>query len=191
MATTKTTICNKAVNKFGGKLIANIDSDTTQEAQWCRALWDDVLDEVLTEYEWSFAYAHKQVAKDPTDPDVEYSYRYAMPSDPYCLQVRGIYSTYTTVPYKIYGRYIHTNHESPIELIYTKRITDVTELSPKFINALATLLAARVSGSMKDRDTAKELEVQYLTVDLPKAIWEDAREQPTNETPPTRWVDNR
>lgn len=187
MATTKTKICNKAIARVGGELITDIDTDTSNEATWCNALWDDIVDEILTMYDWSFARALKELTADGTDPDFEYDYRYALPSDPYCLRVRELYDN--TSDYKIHGRYIHTDAEE-VELIYTKRITSVTEFSPLFINALATLLAARIAGVMDQQKLARELEVVFLTQDLPMAKWEDAGEQSLNEEDEELWTDS-
>ena len=186
MATTKTKICNKAIARVGGELISNIDSDTSNEASWCNTLWDDIVDEILTMYEWSFARTYAELTADGTDPDFEYDYRYALPSDPYCLKVRELYDN--TSDYKIHGRYIYTNAEE-VDLIYTKRITSVTDFSPLFISALATLLAAKVAGVMGNTKLASELEVVFLTQSLPMAKWEDAEEQSFNEEDDDLWVD--
>lgn len=143
MATSKTAICNLALTALGAQRITSLDQDL-KEARTCKALFDECRDAVLAAHEWNCATARAELAADSTAPAFGYLYRYLMPSNPYCLKVRTIEGE-DTYPWEVVGRYIETDNPAPLQITYTKQVTDPTEFDPLFRQALAARLAAEMA----------------------------------------------
>jgi hypothetical protein len=139
-------VCNTALIRIGEMPIDSLTEDTDAKAQKaqdaCNSQYEEAIDEVLVMADWACARARKTVTVDATAPDFGYDYRYALPSSPYCLKVLEIDGD---PEYKIEGRYILTDQETSINLVYTKRITDETELDPLLRRAIALKIAHDIS----------------------------------------------
>jgi hypothetical protein len=114
-------------------------------------LWYEVLDTVLRDHPWNCATVRDELAQDATAPEYEYSYRYQLPADPYCLRLLGTdQDEYVDgdgqqyYKYKIEGRYILTNAIT-LKIKYIGRITDVAQYDSLLVGALAAKLAAELA----------------------------------------------
>lgn len=67
MATDNVSIANLAIKKLGGRKITSLTQSGSNEASAINDVYNDILDEVLSEHPWSFA--QKRVALDYTVPD--------------------------------------------------------------------------------------------------------------------------
>lgn len=52
---TKTEICNQALSEVGGKLVADIDTATSKEAEYCNLHYDNAVATVMEAHCWTFA----------------------------------------------------------------------------------------------------------------------------------------
>jgi hypothetical protein len=79
---TKTQICNLALTHLGGRLLTDVDTETSQEAILCRTWFDIVREEILREHIWNFATKRSALsgATDLTTTSLSgYDYQYLIP----------------------------------------------------------------------------------------------------------------
>lgn len=149
---TKVSITNLALTKIGVDNISRMDESTNQ-ARRANAIFDLTLDSMLVIHPWNFAIERQTLARSSTTPTYEYSYKFALPTDPYCLKVLKVVDSEDDEieDYRIEGRYVFTD-ETAISIKYIKRITDMSTLSPAFIEMFATyiarLLAPQLAGDV-------------------------------------------
>ena len=154
MATSWTSLNNQALAMLGADQISNIDTDTTDNAVKCRAVYESVRDELLRSHEWNFAIAWSSVAAlaaDPDNPDFEYNY--TLPTAPYCLRVLKIEGDY---PFRIEGRKLLTDESSPVNIKYISRVSNAATLDVSFVSAYTILLAIRLCLPITTSRTLKE-----------------------------------
>jgi len=138
--TSKTSICNKSLRKIGVSTVINIDTDTSPQATACRAVYDDILLEVLREHEWNFAIFRKDLAQDITTPVYEYSYRFVLPTYPIIVRLLDVYNN---EDYKIENGYLLTN-ETTAKIKYVGKETDPNKYDSLFIEAFSLRIAQEV-----------------------------------------------
>lgn len=190
MAVNKVTICNRALAEIGGPPISALDQSTgegAEAARICNRIFDNLLDEELMAENWLFATHRKQLAALSAAPDFGYTYQHQLPSDPYCLKVIKEINDYE---YKMEGRVLLCD-STPMQIIYIKRITVMSDLSALFRAALqykiASILAVPLIGS---RNLKKEMNSEY-TVAILKASARDAQQETADELPDGSWTDAR
>lgn len=152
MATSWTSINNQALAKLGAKSISNIDSDTTNNAVKCRAIYENTRDALLRGFEWNFAIVRAELTQLTSTPEYGFDYEYTLPTSPYCLRVLSM----ETGSFEVEGRKLLTD-EDECKIKYIARIADPTKLDPLFINIMVCSLASQLaipltnSGTLKDR----------------------------------------
>ena len=168
MATSVVAICNQALYLLGEEAITSLD-DGTKAATLCSLLWPEVRDAVLADHPWNSALVRVELSQDATAPVYEYSYRYVLPTDPYCLRVVStdldIYldrNGEPAYPWKIEGRYLLTNAIA-IFVLYIARITDVTQYTHQLSRAMAAKLASELAFPItRNPGIVQGLEEMYL-----------------------------
>ncbi len=135
----KTQICNDALTELKDLLITSIDDDIPQ-ARYLKAVWDTVRDRLLERYPWNFAMKRATLSRLATEPDFEYDYMYALPTD--CISVWNVYDSDSN--YVIESSNLLIDDDT-VELKYIARITDVSKYPPAFARCLALALADRVA----------------------------------------------
>lgn len=138
--TSKTSICNKTLRKIGVSTVINIDTDTSPQATACKAVYDDLLLEVLREHEWNFAIFRKELAQDVTTPAYEYSYRFVLPTFPIIVKLLDVYNN---TNYKIENGYLLTN-ETTAKIKYVGKETDPNKYDSLFVEAFSLRIAQEV-----------------------------------------------
>jgi len=139
---------------LGADQISNIDTDTTDNAIKCRAVYESVRDELLRSHVWNFAIAWASVAALAADPDnPNFEYNYTLPTAPYCLRVLEIEDNY---PFAIEGRKLLTDQSSPINIKYISRVSNAATLDVSFVSAYTILLAIRLCLAITTSRTLKE-----------------------------------
>ena len=165
MASSTTEIANLALGHLGiGKDIANLDTESSQEAKAMRRYYDICRRTVLQEFTWPFATKFVTlglVEEDPTDAE-EWAFSYRYPAD--CLLLRRLPSGLRTdnrqsrVAYKISqdasGLLIFTDQEDA-QAEYTVDVTNVSRFSDSFVLALTYLLAGKAGSSIMGGDRFK------------------------------------
>lgn len=178
-------IANAALAKIGVSPLNSLD-DTGETARVIKARFYDVLDSVIQDYPWNFAIKREELAKSPTDPESEWLYKYALPSD--CLQVLEEVNGYDFVREE--ENFVLSNGES-FDLLYTKRIEDMSELPPYFREALAYMLAGEVCYTLTgDIDNLDRI-TQKAEVWMRRAKLRDAQEGTPDKLKTGSWVNIR
>lgn len=184
-------ICNLALIRIGvPKRITAIDEDSL-EAIACLAVWEQTLNDLLTDHPWSFATEAAELSEISGGPDLEeWEYAYQIPND--CLFVRRL--VYNN-EYEIFGDEIHTDAEGDDAwAVYTKEIDDPEDLPYKFCSALAYKLAINIVVTiMGDRKGPNIIESLYslYEVDLDKAKTFDATQGNHPDTSTDSWLTAR
>ena len=159
---TEVSICANALRRLGDDPIVSL-TDDTERARLCNAFYSEARDEVLRSHPWNFAITRQQLSQLSTTPLYQYSYQYALPTDPYCLRVLEMeYSDYV---FKIEhlagtGRVLLTD-EGTAKIIYIARVTDTAQFDSLFIDTLTAKLsvdlAYPVTGSVQLQQNMQKL----------------------------------
>ncbi len=177
MATlTVETICNQALTSIGAARIDSITDTTDKNSRDCNAIYEHVRNSVLTDHIWSFA--QKRVALvESADPDPVWTedwvtIAYDKPTD--MLQLNFVNQPRALV--KVEGSQILSD-TSELQIKYTFELTDVTQFTSKFVEALGAKLAAELAISLANKVTlAEQLFTIYYEKKLPQAITIDSQQ---------------
>jgi hypothetical protein len=142
-------ICNEAMDLLGAATITSL-TENSKEARLCNRKFDTVRDAVLRAHPWNCAIARAELAADSTAPAFGFSYKYPLPTDPYCLRVLSFWNSNvnnelaaydSNVMFKIEGRNVLSN-EGTCNIIYISRVTDTEQFDTLLSTAVAHRLAA-------------------------------------------------
>ncbi|MCG7932111.1 MAG: hypothetical protein N0E44_18935 [Candidatus Thiodiazotropha lotti] len=195
--TTKVQICNMALGAIGEK--SNIQSITERspQAAKCNLYYDQMVEVVLSDFDWNFASVTETLALIGTAP-TGWSYQYAMPSD--CLAareiVREIRINTDRIPYKIARdrtsnmRVILTN-QAEAELRYTGLVTDTSQFSPWFVEALSLRLSAAIAEPLTRKKDLVVRQLQLYNRALQAAAAASANEEEQEESNDADWIRDR
>jgi len=131
---------NAALSKVKANSILSLTEDS-EEARACNSRYQDIIDSLLQSFPWNFATERTTLTPLTTSPEFEFDYQFLMPTNPYCLKVLSVYEGYT---YKVEGRNILCD-EASIQIKYTKRVTDVNQMTPLFRELFSLHLAADIA----------------------------------------------
>ena len=182
MALSEPKICNAALAKIGAKRINNIDTDTSPEAIQCRTHYEMTRDALIRSHWWRFASGRKTLSQDATDPTGdEWDNQFILPND--FLRIKSIYENrFSDENYRSYaleGKRLLTN-ESTVEIRYIKKVTDVTEFDPLFVEVLVLQLALKLIPALAKTDTGlKESVKNDLKLLMPSVRALDSQETNT------------
>ena len=159
---TEVSICANALRRLGDSPIVSL-TDDTERARLCNAFYSEARDDVLRSHPWNFSITRQQLSQLSATPLYQYSYQYALPTDPFCLRVLEMeYSDYV---FKIEhlagtGRVLLTD-EGTAKIIYIARITDTAQFDSLFIDTLTAKLsvdlAYPVTGSVQLQQNMQKL----------------------------------
>lgn len=194
-------ICNMALSHLGvGKEIANLETETSQEAAACRRFFSVARDNTLRDYPWPFTTKIQALALIETDPNDEWNYSYRYPSD--CLRLRRVLSgirndnRQTRVPYKIAqdaaGQLIYTDTENA-EVEYTIRETDPSRYPSDFVMAFSLRLASYIAPRLTKGDPFKlgDRALQLHQYEVQKAMASAHVEEQQEELPDSEFIRER
>ena len=159
---TEVSICANALRRLGDSPIVSL-TDDTERARLCNAFYSEARDDVLRSHPWNFSITRQQLSQLSATPLYQYSYQYALPTDPFCLRVLEMeYSDYV---FKIEhlagtGRVLLTD-EGTAKIIYIARVTDTAQFDSLFIDTLTAKLsvdlAYPVTGSVQLQQNMQKL----------------------------------
>lgn len=193
-------IVNAALTLLGEGRIMSL-AENTKPARESNAIYGIVRDSLISSYNWSFS---KSRAALPAlvDPPVgeQFSLQYQLPTD--CLRVimvGNVYvgvdlSSYRSAPsseYSIEGRKILTNFGSPLSVVYASRITDSTQFSASFCEALSTKLASYLAEPLTQSDSKRARAEAAFKQALSNAVRANAIEMPPQGIPDDEWIMSR
>ncbi len=140
MSVSKLTIINGALRKIGVGRIDSLD-EVSEAGRVSKDTYDKYLDAVLSDAPWDFATARQELSAVSTAPAFGFAFAYNLPEEPKCLNPREIVNLNKTM-WTVESNQILTDHESPLQLIFTKRVTEEGQYTPQFIEAFEARLAA-------------------------------------------------
>ena len=182
MALSETKICNATLARIGAKRINNFDTDTSPEAIQCRTHYEMTRDALIRSHWWRFASGRKTLSLDATDPTGdEWDNQFILPND--FLRMKSIYENrFSDENYRSYvleGQRLLTN-ESTMEIRYIKKVADVTEFDPLFVEVLVLQLALKLIPALAKTDTKlKESVKDDLKLLMPSVRALDSQETNT------------
>jgi hypothetical protein len=149
MVSSATDICNLALGHLGESPIESMDEDTAA-ARACALFYSPTRDAAIRAHRWNFAQERLALAQNEATPAFGWSYAYTLPGD--CLRVVELNDTeigdVLTDECVIEGRNLLTN-ASTANVVYLKRIEDVSLYDPLFVEAFAIKLAIALSEKVR------------------------------------------
>lgn len=169
MTTTKTSICNLALDTLTQAPLTDVDTDNTPESRWFVRNYEIARDAEYRAHPWKFATTRASLTVDGTAPAFGWDCRYALPTGYIRLlpltqdgEIDGM-----PIPHEIEADastgtlYILTDEPSTLKVRYIKQITDPTKFDPLFVVALGAKLAMmgahRFTGKQSMLETAAAL----------------------------------
>jgi hypothetical protein len=152
MAVSEVQICNVALGRIGQSIFIDALTERSQAASVCNLFFEPCRDRALADGLWDFATTRVVLADLGANP-VNWSYRYALPSDFLAAQYLVIPGIRTPradqrIPYRLATegeqRVLYTDLPQA-ELVYTRRVTNPSLFSPQFNSALSWLIASEIA----------------------------------------------
>ena len=138
-----TWIANLALSHIAAVPITELNETSKQALSVARMFWPTT-DECLADHDWNFARVYSPPLAEVVVDNFEWDHAFQLPSEPYCLVVRGTDGDIDKEPWVVAGRYIFTD-ASTIQIRYTARVLDPGQWSPHFVTALSYLLASKLA----------------------------------------------
>ncbi len=180
----KVDICNGALLKARASTILSL-TDESDEARFCNQRFDNLVNTLLEGYDWTFAGARVQIAALTATPAFGWTYQHQLPTD--CLHIRKEYNDYE---FAREGDVILCD-TTPIQLIYTKTITDVNKMSAIFREILRLYLAAEIAlRFLGSTSLSMEIYKEATTIHQ-RAKTRDAQQNTRKSLSTSTWVTDR
>ena len=193
MAVSKTQIVNLALIELGQSPLNHID-DEKPSALIMRTVYDLVRDQVLRDYPWRFARKRANVASTGDNPawshdrgfNNELEEVHSLPSDCLkCISLNG--ADIHTDLWRVEGRTIVTSMAAPLELQYTRKVTEESEFDSSFVTAFALALAVKTCVRItEDKYKKEQLKEEYQRC-LSDARSADGQEGTPRQVTTTGW----
>jgi hypothetical protein len=144
VSASKVEIANLALLRIGQRSIQSID-EQSNEAVYCRKLYDRTRRTVLRSHPWRFALKLQTLAQEVTTPP-GYTYSYALPSDLlYVVEVVSASSGYQAMAkFERNGQSLWADEPSA-QLRYVKNVEDPNEFDDLFVDAFGWRMAAELA----------------------------------------------
>lgn len=194
-------IYNLALSRIGQDTLASPD-ERGKPGNHCRINYPVVRDAVLRAHPWNFAVRRAELASLVFTPAFEFTYAFALPTDPYCLKVirtdweatgfsssavYGFPGIHGYLPASIEYRIetVRVNNadvrallcnETTMKIEYIARIEDVAQYDALFVEALSARLAAELAKPLADDNTLAKNMMDFYAAKLTEARVADAQE---------------
>jgi hypothetical protein len=167
-------------------------SEDSTAGRACNRVYEQARDSELRAHSWAFARERVKVAADSTDPTFGAAKRYALPPDNLrILPTNGVNGTDTQDDFEIFGKFIHTDHSTPINLNYIKRITDENTFDALFVELLIARIAMDVSEKVTQSNRKKD-DARFHYKEVQKEARRiNAFERPPQKPPVDTWINAR
>lgn len=171
-----TDICNQALARLGVSLLSNVQTDTSNQAMYCRLFLGDAIEAVLGKHDWRAASKRAQLGLLSETPVYGYDHAYALPADcirPYRVETgAGVFRAFSIES----GKLITDAEE--VWLTYVARPTDPTTLPTYLRRAIQGQLAAMLAPPMTSSDQLAIRIIAQADQDLKDAIAAEADNRP-------------
>ena len=168
---TKVSICSNALLMLGSPAISSFD-DGTDISGLVSNIYEESRDSLLRSHLWNFAIKRVQLASESTTPVSGYAYQHALPAD--CLRLIEVEDIRD---FTIERRKVLTD-ESPINIKYVERVTDVSLYDASFIELLQQKIIAEIAYTITKSETKSQNEMQKFAAMLRQARFIDSTEDP-------------
>lgn len=201
MVTSVLEIYNLGVTRLGHEQMSS-ETENTKAGRLCRLHYPLLRDSVLRAHPWNFAIRRATLAQLSVTPAFEFTYAYALPTDPKCLKVvrtsyeaNGFSSTaiygypglvsYGEMPIEVRVETINVSgtpvkallsNEATMSIEYIAQITDVSLFDDLFTDCLAARLAAELAFPLTDNQSATKTMMDLYQMKLAEARVVDAQE---------------
>lgn len=139
----KVELCNRALQRIGAARITSLE-DNTESSKACNAIFEMIVEEILSRNDWSSARRRVELAQTLDTPAYGYEYEYQLPTDPRCLRVLSVNaSPISSVNYRIEGDKLLTD-ETSISITYTAMLDSSGDYGPYVSRAIVGQLAAEL-----------------------------------------------
>ena len=183
----ETSIANAALSLLGERFIDSLD-DGSPTANVIKNRFDEIRDATLRAHPWNFATKRASLAKDAVAPIWKYQASYTFPED---LLRLLLVDNPGHEPYEVEGRAVVTDLGAPLNIQYTKRVTDVSKMDVLFREAFAAALAADIAEAVMGSTTKVEMLQQIFQKKLQVARTPDAQEPSPPIFADGDWLDSR
>ena len=186
MASSDVEIVNAALTLLGEQSITSLD-DEADTARACKRLYTLTLEACLRDHNWNFAQLRRGLARMTAAPEFEFSWQYALPTDPLCLRVIETdldadeayrIETYKTETEQV--RVIVTDSCS-VSVLYVAKLTDPALWDALFVDAFVFELAYRLSFAITGHDGART-----TLINQKELAWRRARSRDGQEGRPLK-----
>lgn len=194
---TDVSICNMALGHIKSKsTIAALDEQNSSEASKCNLFYTQARDETLEEFNWHFAKRTAVLSTIGTAP-LGWIYAYAYPSD--CIAVRKILTKYRTgepVPYEIAHSELSDSlviltDEEAAQIEYTKRVSNTTLFSSKFVTALSHKIASYIAMPLSGKFELRDANIKLFNIEISKARASSLNQEQKDVSPDAEWITAR
>jgi hypothetical protein len=145
----KVDICNWALTDIGAQTIQSLES-SDKSARRLAIIYPLKLQELLEDFDWSFATKVQALVLAESAPLSGYAYAYQRPAD--CVRLSH-FGDPDADRWEIIGDRIHTDKAQAVaRFVYL--ITDTAKFPMKFARALAAALASDLAFSIQQKDSA-------------------------------------
>lgn len=146
----ETAVANMALSLLQAQPLINLAADTHKEARAMQKWFAPVRDALLRRYPWNFAEERAALPALTAKPPWGDGNYYLQPAD--CLRVLRVDKAGPKDWKVVSGRRILSCKGPPLNIVYTKRITDTQAWDSLFVQAMALALAERAGGEIaRDR----------------------------------------
>jgi len=211
MSVSEVEICNLALQEIGDESIISL-SDNSVSAQQCNLRYNSARRSALESHTWNFAMRRASLAlTDKEDPFGDFNSIFTLPSD--CIRVvktdREDEITFGTDPlfngfktvgftntyagrdrYRIEGRNFFYDDDTAL-ILFISDVTDTTQFSPLFVDALALYLAHKIAYKLTGSRTLEADLLQRYERTLREAKLRDAQEGTIERSETSRFLSVR
>lgn len=185
----KTEICNLALQKLGATKIISLSEELTsgrKEAVECDLAYDPMRRAVIRANPWNCHQKRASLAASSTAPVWGFDNAYPLPTD--CLRVNEV-NVSRGVPWKVEAREIVADWEGELQILYNFDNEDATLFDDLFIEALSTRLAYQICEAITQSNTKKDaLWSEYIDLTMPMAAKVDGQESGPEQIDEDDWI---
>lgn len=172
----KVDLANEALLVLGADTITSF-SDTSNNAVMVNRFWTTERDVVLRSHRWNCAIATANMAALSDTPIIDWEYKFALPTDPYCLRVLDVRTVTGDIKldHEVHGRELLTE-ESSVDITYISRVEDVALYDSLLYEALVFRMAWKLSYPI-----TRDLGVMQSMGQMYEAVVREARSMDSQE----------
>ncbi|MEN9417116.1 MAG: hypothetical protein RI988_736 [Pseudomonadota bacterium] len=192
-------VANRALTKLGSARITSIDDDV-KAAREVKSCFDDLRDDELRAYRWSFAMKRESLPALSAAPAFGYQLQYQLPAD--FLRIDMVDDRF---PYADLDNYVGrenldwvveqgkilTDIAAPLKVRYVARIEDPNAWDANFREALACRIAAELAEPMTQSVAKRELAWKEYRQAINRAVRSNSIEKLPVTLPDNAWMVSR